>query len=148
MAVEKKNIFLKNTIEPLPYASKSSPGPEKRIPNRDVNAHAVFLKHKLEQAYAASLTQKQVAAIRYKEGTYLEFSSAKQHDLAIKSLENISVGIRLLNVRVNDEKDIVYATVYVPDGKESFFINKVEKYVCAKIKLQQKSTKNTAPRKW
>ena len=53
-----------------------------------------------QECYTNSLTQRQVAAIRYKEGTYLEFSSAKGHDLAIKSLESRKSGIRLLNVRV------------------------------------------------
>jgi Subtilase family. len=129
MAVEKKNIFLSNTIEPLPYVSKSGRGPEKRIPDRDVNTHANFLKRKFEEAYAQSLTQKQVAAIRYKEGTYLEFSGKQQYDLSIKSLENLSAGIRLLNVKTDKETDTVRATVYVPEGKEAFFINKVEKYL-------------------
>jgi len=118
-----------NTIEPLPYASKSTPGADKRIPNRDINAHANFVKNKLMAAYSQSLTQKQVAAIHYKDGTYLEFSSAAEHDLTIKSLENITSGIRLLNVRKDKENDIIYATVYVPDGKESFFIDRVEKYL-------------------
>lgn len=129
MAVDKKNIFLSNTIEPLPYSSKSAPGSEKRIPQRDVNAHANFLKQRFEEIYTASLTQKQVAAIRYKEGTYLEFSSKKGHDLEIKSLENLNTGIRLLNVRLDDENDVVHATVYIPYGKESFFIDRVSKYL-------------------
>lgn len=128
MTVEKKNIFLSNTIEPLPYASKKSHGPVKRIPERDVEAHAGFINRKLQDAYRQSLAQKQVAAIRYRNGTYLKFSSAIQHDLEIKSLENLSAGIRLLNVRKDEENDVVCATVYVPDGKEPFFINRVEKY--------------------
>ena len=105
------------------------PGPEKRIPPRDVNVHANYIKSKLQTAYNQSITQKQAAAIRYKEGTYLEFASAAEHDLPIKSLENITTGIRLLNVREDEENKIIYATVYVPDGKESFFIERVDKYL-------------------
>ena len=89
------------------------PGPEKRIPPRDVNVHANYIKSKLQTAYNQSITQKQAAAIRYKEGTYLEFASAAEHDLPIKSLENITTGIRLLNVREDEENKIIYATVYV-----------------------------------
>jgi hypothetical protein len=129
MAVDKKNIFLSNTIEQLPYVSKSHPGSENKIPSRDVNAHANFLKHKFAEVYAQSLTQKQVAAIRYKEGTYLEFSGKQQYDLTVKSLENLSAGIRLLNVRTDEETGIVHATVYVPDGKESYFIKKADNYL-------------------
>jgi hypothetical protein len=95
----------------------------------DVDAHASYLKRKLEEAYTQSRNQKQVAAVRYKEGTYLEFSSMQQYDLNVKSLENLSAGIRLLNVKTDEETNIIRATVYVPDGKESFFINRVEKYL-------------------
>ncbi|MGI5849494.1 MAG: S8 family peptidase [Christensenellales bacterium] len=129
MEAPKKNIFLSNTIEPLPYVSRRTRGAEKRIPERDVNAHAAYLTRRFQEAYSQSLTQKQVAAIRYKEGTYLEFSSLKSHDLAVKSLENLNVGIRLLNVRIDEENDIARATVYVPDGKEAYFIGKVDKYL-------------------
>lgn len=116
-------------MEPLPYVSRGKPGPKKRIPQRDVNVHANFLKRKFKEAYTQSLTQNQVAAIQYKEGTYLEFSSAQRHDLIVKSLENLTLGIRLLNVRTAEETETIRATVYIPNGKESFFINKVEKYL-------------------
>jgi len=72
------------------------------------------------------LTQEQIAAIHYKDGMYLEFSGAQNYDLAVKSLENISSGIRLLNVKT--ENDTIKATVYVPSGKESIFLNKVQAY--------------------
>jgi hypothetical protein len=59
---------------------------------------------------------------------YLEFSSASKYDLAIKSLENLAQGIRLLNVKSDKETETIKATVYIPSGKESYFINKVEAY--------------------
>lgn len=127
MAVEKKNIFLTQTVETMPYTSTSKPI-GKNYPKRTVATHAAFIQKKLRECYANSLTQKQAAAVRYKEGTYLEFSSAKGHDLAIKSLENRKSGIRLLNVHEDEENGIVKATVYIPAGKESFFLKKVETY--------------------
>ena len=127
MAVEKKNIFLTQTVETMPYTSTSRPIGT-NYPKRTVATHAAFIQRKLQECYTNSLTQRQVAAIRYKEGTYLEFSSAKGHDLAIKSLESRKSGIRLLNVREDEESDIVKATVYIPAGKESFFLKKVETY--------------------
>ena len=48
--------------------------------------------------------------------------------MAIKSLENRKAGIRLLNVHEDEEKSIIRATVYIPAGKESFFLKKVEAY--------------------
>lgn len=130
MPIDKKNIFLSGTIEPLPFTSISTPGSERAIPSRDVAQHANYLKGRFEEAYAQNknLTQQQVAAIRYKEGVYLEFSGQRNHDLVVKSLENIRAGIRLLNVRI-DNDDTIKATVYVPDGKESYFINRLEQYL-------------------
>lgn len=127
MAVDKKNIFLTNTAEAMPYVSKPQMG-DFSYPKRNVKSHAELIYKKLQDSYKAAITQKQAAAIRYKEGVYLEFSSASQHDLAIKSLENRKQGIRLLNVQADSESDTIKATVYIPAGKESYFISKVEAY--------------------
>ncbi len=128
MSVEKKNIFLNDTNTSIPYVSRSMPI-GKNFPRRDNSKlHAKFIERKLNECYERSETQKQAAAIRYKEGVYLEFSSAAKHDLAIKSLENKTQGIRLLNVKTDNETETIKATVYIPAGKESYFINKVEAY--------------------
>ena len=126
-----KNIFLHDTEVPLPYVSPSTPF-EHNYPRRtNPNAHAAFIREQ-------SLTQKQVAALRYKDGVYLEFSGASQHDLPVKKLENLRVGIRLLNVRTDN--DTIKATVYVPAGKESYFLEKVQAY--AEPVEEGKSPKN------
>lgn len=129
MAAIKRNILLSNTNESLPFVSKGTPGGKKKIPTRDEQRHANIIRNKFEKAYGQSFTQKQVAAIQYGEGTYLEFSGQEGHDLAIGSLENLTVGIRLLNIRVDKESDVIKATVYVPKGKEPYFIQKVDEYL-------------------
>lgn len=130
MPVDKKNIFLSGTIEPLPFSSRSSRGADSAIPSRIIVQHANYLKRRFEEAYANNNIQsQQVAAIRYKEGIYLEFAGQQNHDLVVKSLENIRDGIRLLNVRTDADSDTIKATVYVPEGKESYFINRLEKYL-------------------
>lgn len=129
MTIDKRNIFLTNTLEHLPYTSVGMRGPVKRIPERDVNVHGNFIKRRLEEAYSQSLTQKQAAATLFMDGIYLEFSSAGQQELTIKSLENLKTGIRLLNVRTDKENDIIKATVYIPAGKESYFIKKANDYL-------------------
>lgn len=133
MAVDKKNIFLSQTAEPLSYSSVSRPIGS-NYPHRTATSHANFIQRKLRECYAESLTQRQVAAIRYKEGVYLEFSGASQHDLAVKSLENRTQGIRLLNVHEDTETNTVKATVYIPAGKENYFIQKVEAYASEQTK--------------
>jgi len=131
MAVDKKNIFLSDTVKSYKYKSQGKPnssGP--RIPQRIPMQHAATLKQSLLSAYKKhdELTPKQVAAIKYKDGICLEFSGQKAHELMFKSLENMSCGIRLLNVKADTENDIIQATVFIPKGKESFFIKRIEKY--------------------
>lgn len=141
MAVDKKNIFLSETVEPLGYTSLSKPG-QKAIPDRDPIQHAIFLKSKFEEAFKQSLTEKQVAAIKYKNGTYLEFIGQENHDLVVKSLEDVRAGIRLLNVKTDDRDKTIHATVYIPAGKESHFLKKVEAYATEQTKNGQPKNKD------
>lgn len=131
MAVEKKHIFLTGTAENLPYTSRPAFF-ESNIPTRANRAgHGAFLKGKFEEVYKQNqeLTQRQIAAIKYKEGIYLEFSGKENHDLVVKSLDNIHEGVRLLNVHMDEENNTIKATVYVPDGKETYFINRLDQYL-------------------
>lgn len=121
-----KNIFLQHTASPLPYASPSGGGGPKYPTRNNPDAHAKFIGRKPQESRAQDLTQRQVAAIRYKEGLYLEFSGAIQYDLAVKRLENLQKGIRLLNVK--EDSDIVRATVYIPAGQETYFLEKIQAY--------------------
>lgn len=141
MAVEKKNIFLTNTVETMPYTS-SQGGRNSNFPRRDVQHHADIIQTKLEECYGEALSEKQIAAIKYKEGTYLEFSGASEYELAVKSLENKTQGIHLLNVRQDDETNTVKATVYIPEGKESYFLKKIEDYADETKKTTKGNPKN------
>lgn len=133
MTVEKRNIFLTNTAETMPFVSKPR-GKKFSYPERDVKSHADLIKKKLQDAYKSDIIQKKSAAIRYKDGVYLEFSSAEKHDLAFQRLENRKQGIRLLNVKKDLISETVKATVYIPAGKESYFIKKVESYATESTK--------------
>lgn len=126
MAVDKKNIFLEQTRESLPYASRQRQSGRSFPTRNNPEAHAAFIAERLRQCNAQALEPKQVAAIRYKQGVYLEFSSQKGFPLNIKSLENLQKNIRLLNVRQED--DVEKATVYVPAGQEAYFLEKVRAY--------------------
>ena len=133
MAGNKKLLFLLNTKQSLEYTASGSGGGKGNFPKRDNQyQHADLLRHMIhecveESAHQTSeLTQEQIAAIHCKDGMYLEFSGAQNCDLAFKSLENLPKGIRLLNVKNVTEE--IKATVYVPKGAESFFLNKIDKY--------------------
>lgn len=126
MSVEKRNIFLHETQEVFSYVSGSGRAGIKFPKRTNQRAHADYIRQELDKCKQQDLTQKQVAAIRHKEGIYLEFSGAAGYDLCTKSLENYSSGIRLLNVR--EENGTVKATVYVPENKAGYFIEKVQAY--------------------
>ena len=124
---------LVNTKQSLEYTASGSGGGKGNFPKRDNQyQHADLLRHMIHECVEESthqtseLTQEQIAAIHCKDGMYLEFSGAQNCDLAFKSLENLPKGIRLLNVKNVTEE--IKATVYVPKGAESFFLNKIDKY--------------------
>mgnify|MGYP000843615204 FL=1 len=128
MAVDKKNIFLSHTAAPYPYSSDSH-SMTKNYPQRNPVAHAAYIQRKLSEAYAAhNLTQSQVAAIRYKDGIYLEVSGAAGHDLETQGLESPRQGIRLVNIKKDPQTQTETALVYIPNGKESYLIKKIESY--------------------
>lgn len=136
------NIHLKNTIEPLSYKSSGKPGAPLKLPKRDSDNHFNYLKRQFDAILAdqdKESTKKPngILTLKRKNGTYLEFSGMQNYELIVRSLENIPSGIRLLNVR--DENEVIKATVYVPNGKELFFMKKLEMY---KNGTKSKSGKN------
>jgi hypothetical protein len=140
MAENYKHIFISGNVKPEKYKASPKQGKQPRIPPRDRAAHSAKLlqqfdaiwnqKKELEQARTAE-------KIATREGTYLSFTSAADHDLITKSLENIKKGIRLLNVKeekIDGDHTQVKATVYIPNGMEGFFISKVAKYEAEELK--------------
>lgn len=128
------HILLPDTIASTEtYTSVSSGGGGIDLPKRDRQSHAQYLASKFDAIWANVADEKddrQAHALIVNSGTYLEFSGASNYDLISKSLEDIGQGVRLLNVRtVTSGDDIVNrALVYIPNGKERFFLNKIEKY--------------------
>ena len=119
--VEYKNIILKNTVSALPYKSKGGVN-GKEYPIRDKYAHASRILDCLKSSFDNDKSQK-ASAVRHKSGMYLEFSSSPGYELQTKSLDNRHEGIALLNISVDEGTKTTRATVYIPNGKESFFLN-------------------------
>lgn len=131
------NIFLVDTEETYRFTAVNTGRRNLKLPERiSVKAHADKLLKEYQEAEKEfqSYSPKNIAAIKHKTGTYVEFSGAENCDLVVKSLENISQGIKLLNVRdelsqINDTDIITTkATVYIPNGKEEYFIKKITEY--------------------
>lgn len=125
MAVEKRNILLNNVTERMAYKSSAHPISKNYPIRQNYAAHAGYVKSQYDTVIRQSLDQKQMAAIKLK-GTYAEFSGVQGMELATKSLENRTSGIRLLNVQTVN--GVMKATVYIPDGKEDFFVKRMNAY--------------------
>ncbi len=122
MAVEKRNILLTHVTEKMEYRSSSHPVPNRYPVRDDSSLHATHVREQYDRVY----THREVAAIQSKGGTYAEFSGLPGYELATKSLENRTSGIRLLNV--HDTGSCVRATVFIPAGKEDFFRSRIQAY--------------------
>ena len=126
MAEKKRNIFLHNVKAEIAYSSEGAPIKRSFPVRLDPRQHAQFIEARLKKSQEEAMSQRQVAAIRYKEGMYLEFSGEVNKALKTESLENVNQGIRLLNIR--EENGVTKATVYVPSEKAGYFLQKVEAY--------------------
>jgi hypothetical protein len=137
-----KHIFITGKVKSEKYKQSPGRGGALIIPQRDRVAHSTKLLLKFEEIWNEKerLQQARTAEkISTREGTYLSFTSSADHDLITRSLEDLRKGIRLLNVKeeiIDENHNQIKATVYVPNGKEGHFINKVKKY-------QQENYRNT-----
>ncbi|MBN2180426.1 MAG: S8 family peptidase [Sedimentisphaerales bacterium] len=134
MAVERlPHIFLNDSAEQSNYTSPAGGGGQLHIPKRHRQQHSKRLMSQFENAWSSArqtVEQRTAVSLPTKSGIYLEFKSQADADLVIQSLENIQSGIRLLNVKEIDQADakVIVATVYIPQGKESYFLKKIQQY--------------------
>lgn len=127
------NIFLHDTLVENSYKAKSVRITHKYPVREDPVQHGNRLLREYAQAKAASeraYSAEQVAAIKAKDGNYYDISGLKGKELVVQSLENVSSGIRICNVRASevDGEEEVTATVFVPDAKEHIFLKKLQEY--------------------
>jgi hypothetical protein len=129
-----KHIFITGNVKAEKYKQAQKKGKAPMIPVRDRLAHSRKLLMKFDEIWKEKekIQQTRTAEkIATREGTYLSFTSAADHDLITKSLENIKKGIRILNIKhefVDTDHKQIKATIYIPNGMEGFFISKIEKY--------------------
>lgn len=139
-----KHIFISGNVSSEKYKTRGVPIAPKPFPVRDRASHSQKLLQEFEQIWRQKeqiQEQRSAQHIATREGTYIQFTSATDHDLITKSLEDLRKGIRLLNVKeISIGEEIqVRATVYVPNGKEGHFITKIQKY-------QQEETEKGQPK--
>lgn len=125
--MEKANIFLSNTKESMPYKTTRKARGSHNYPDLDQPLeHVRKLKQELDSIVKTTISSKQVAAIKEKDGYYLDVSGKPGYDLNYKSLEDRRYGIQLLNVKSKD--DLTKATVFVPKNKAPHLIRKFDQF--------------------
>lgn len=129
-----KHIFITGNVNSEKFKTPQRGRGASNIPARNRVAHSQKLLNQFDaiwQAKAQLQQQRGAEQIATREGTYISFTSAADHDLITKSLEDLRKGIRLLNIKeipVGENQTQIRATVYVPNGKEGSFINKITSY--------------------
>lgn len=125
--MEKANIFLSNTKESMPYKTTRRGGGKNNYPVlTQPLAHVRKLKQELDSIVKTTISSKQVAAIKEKDGFYLDVSGKQGYDLKYDSLEDETAGIQLLNIQSKD--DLVTATLFVPKNKASRLVRKFDQF--------------------
>jgi hypothetical protein len=138
-----KHIFIRDQAIKEKFISPKSGGGSARIPERERGQHSTRLLRKFDQMWrekASQIEERTTQSIPSNTGTYIQFTSALDSDLLTKSLENISNGIRLLNIQeetINDRTQIK-ASVFVPHGKENYFVEKIKKYRSETVRNTEK----------
>ncbi|MBX7181803.1 MAG: S8 family peptidase [Bacteroidia bacterium] len=129
-----KHIFIQGNVSSEKYRAPSAMGAKPRIPVRDRATQSQRLLNQFAEIWQQKeqlQQQRSAEQIATREGTYIQFTSAADHDLITKSLEDLRKGIRLLNIKeipVGDNQTQIRATIYVPNGKEGAFVNKINAY--------------------
>lgn len=122
------NIILEEKGESLSYMPVNGGGGEVKLPPRKSRKeHAIYLERQLQAAWNKGISEAQdIVAMPVRDGVYLQFEGMEGFDLITRGLEDTRQHVRLLNVSTED--DITKATVYVPTEKQSFFLNRINKY--------------------
>lgn len=130
-----EHIIVPETIKKaIKYSPRGSGGGGLSIPMRNRQEHAEYLQRKFDAARVDDTNVKQqmtAISLPARSGTYIEFAGAPAYDLVSKSLEDQKAGIRLLNIRqvkIEDNQEQSFATIYIPHGKENKLLEKLHKY--------------------
>lgn len=123
-------LFIPGPSDSRGFTTTDGGGGDSQTRTVDPDRHAQYLRARFDQAWQQATQRTMAVAHAARQGVYLEFDSAPEHDLKAMSLEDRRGGVRLMNIRratVNGA-EVTRATVYVPNHKRQYFLKKVEQY--------------------
>ena len=124
------HILIRDTATSTNYTRPlSGSGSGINTPARNRTDHANYLLNEIQrvQAQETGIVNEQKAfGLDVGNGIYLAFESEAKFDLKFKSLEFQRGGIELCSIKNIDER--IIATVFIPEGKLSYFLNKITQY--------------------
>lgn len=121
------HIILRNTAEIEKYTATGGGSGQFHTPPRDGRVeHGGRLVAQVQQAEKEASSEASDME-KKPQGVTLEFQSDRGFKLKLESLERQRSGIELLNVRYND--GVMYATVFVPEGKIPILVRTFERYI-------------------
>jgi hypothetical protein len=132
---KRRHIRIERTPSAEPYIyPRKVVSAEFKCPPRDRTVHAQQLQEQLRGVQAAAAAAHPGQPVE-SYSIAVEFWSDPGFELMLDSLENRQQGIEVACVR--KENDISVATVYVPPGKMSFFLKRIEKYAAENTKSKK-----------
>ena len=105
-----RHILLPGPSRTQPFTSPRQGGDARQVLDRDRAAHGAYLRQRLDAAWQEN-DQRQAVAHATRNGVYIDFVGEPGFDLAIRSLERISSGIRLAEpTEVANSSGIIVST--------------------------------------
>ncbi|MFK5986778.1 MAG: S8 family peptidase [Pseudomonadota bacterium] len=125
------HILLRDTVTSDNYTRPNTGGGGSGIitPARNRTAHANFLISQIEQVQEQEsdiINEQKAFGLDVGNGIYLSFESEENFELKFESLEYRRSGIELCSVKKVNEQFL--ATVFIPEGKLSYFLKKITLY--------------------
>ena len=124
------HLLVRDTVATGRYTSpRDGRGHKLNLPPRNRAQHAEHLIQQIElvREHEANIIQEQKAfGLDAGNGIYISFENEPTFDLKSESLEFQRSAIELCSIKQVGEKTI--ATVFVPEGKLAYFLNKISQY--------------------
>ena len=146
------HIFVDRPIDAERFTPNSGRAPAGPLPPADPAAHSTRLSHSLSEAADQAATERH-PTLRVEgaiSGIYVEFEAVPGFELALTALEpqhgNVHPELRAVTDQVVDGRTVQLATVFVPDGWVSKFLDRFEKYATERTETGNRKNRDLVER--